>query len=98
MGSHPFFVYILTSYNGNAMYIGITNDLQRRINEHKSDLIPGFTKRYRIHKLVYYESCTDVLVAIEREKQIKSWSRRRKNALVESMNPHWLDLYDTILD
>ena len=89
MGSHPFFVYILTSYNGNAMYIGITNDLQRRINEHKSDLIPGFTKRYRIHKLVYYERFDDPRTAIEREKQLKKWSRAKKNQLVETANPDW---------
>ncbi len=94
-----YYVYLLANTTGVALYTGVTRDLVRRVYEHRNNLAPGsFTARYGVHRLVYYETTTDVRAAIEREKQIKSWSRRRKNALVESMNPHWLDLYDTILD
>lgn len=85
-------VYILTSRNDRVMYIGVTNDLTRRIYEHKQELIEGFTKRYHVHKLVYYEMTSDVKIAIEREKQLKHWVRAKKNALVETMNPEWKDL------
>ncbi len=74
------------------MYIGVTNNLERRVYEHKQELIEGFTKRYHVNKLVYFETTTDVRSAIEREKQLKGWLRSRKNALVESMNPEWRDL------
>ncbi len=74
------------------MYIGMTNDLQRRLYEHKNELIEGFTKRYKVHKLVYFEETTDVKAAIEREKQLKGWLRKRKNELVETTNPEWKDL------
>ena len=74
------------------MYIGVTNDLERRIYEHKNKLIDGFTKKYNVSKLVYYESTTDVYSAISREKQRKGWVRRRKNELVESMNPEWKEI------
>ena len=87
-----YFVYILTNWNNKVMYIGVTNDLQRRLFEHKSGLIDGFTKKYHVHKLVYYEDTTDVQSAIAREKQLKSWSRAKKDALVELMNPQWEDL------
>ncbi len=91
-------VYLLTNDTNVAIYTGVTNDLLRRVYEHRQCLDPkSFTARYGIHKLVYYESCTDVLVAIEREKQIKGWNRKRKNKLVERMNPDWKDLYDTLL-
>ena len=94
-----YYVYLLANKTGVALYTGVTRDLVRRVYEHRNNLAPGsFTARYGVYRLVYYETTTDVRAAIEREKQIKSWSRRRKNALVESMNPHWLDLYDTILD
>ena len=85
-------VYILTSRNDRVMYIGVTNDLTRRIYEHKQELIEGFTKRYHVHKLVYYEMTSDVKIAIEREKQLKHWVRAKKNALVETMNPEGKDL------
>jgi putative endonuclease len=71
-------VYILTSRNDRVMYIGVTNDLTRRIYEHKQELIEGFTKRYHVHKLVYYEMTSDVKIAIEREKQLKHWVRDKK--------------------
>ena len=89
---NDYYVYILTKHNDKVMYIGVTNDLARRIQEHKSELIEGFTKRYHVHKLVYYEQCTDVNAAIAREKQLKGWKREKKNALVETMNPTWEDL------
>ena len=74
------------------MYIGVTNNLKRRMYEHKNDLIEGFTKRYRIHKLVYYESHKRIADAITREKRLKGWLRSRKNDLVETINPSWEDL------
>ncbi len=92
MREYHFFVYILTSYNGNAMYIGVTNDLVRRVFQHKSGLIEGFTKQYRVHKLVYFEQFEDVHAALEREKQIKKWSRAKKNGLVETANPEWKEI------
>ena len=85
-------VYILTNKSNRVMYIGVTNNLERRIYKHKQELVEGFTKRYHVHKLVYFEITTDVRSAIEREKQLKGWLRSRKNALVESMNPEWRDL------
>ena len=87
-----YYVYILTNKNNRVMYIGVTNDLARRLYEHKQELVEGFTKRYHVHKLVYYEQTTDVRSAIAREKQLKGWLRARKNELVETMNPEWRDL------
>ena len=76
------------------MYIGVTNDLKRRVYEHKEEKIDGFTKRYHIHKLVYYEEYSDIQYALEREKQLKKWVRAKKNWLVETKNPDWADLSD----
>ena len=87
-----YYVYILTNWNNKVMYIGVTNDLQRRVYEHKNHLVDGFTAKYNIHKLVYFEQTTDVRAAIEREKQLKGWIRKRKNNLVETMNPEWKNL------
>ena len=87
-----YYVYILTNFNHYVMYIGVTNNLRRRLYEHKNGLIDGFTKKYRVHKLVYFESCGEVLDAIAREKQLKGWTRKRKNALVESVNPLWKEI------
>ena len=87
-----YYVYLLTNKLNTVLYVGVTNNLERRLYEHKNELADSFTKRYHIHKLVYYETTPDVRVAIEREKQIKSWSRARKNALVNEMNPKWKDL------
>ena len=92
MWNDNFYVYILTSYNGKAMYIGFTNNLERRIAEHKSGLIEGFTKRYRVHKLVYYEYYEDARTAIAREKELKGWTRARKNELVQTKNPDWHEI------
>ena len=87
-----YFVYILTSRNNKVMYIGVTNCLERRLYEHKNELVDGFTKTYHVHKLVYYEETSDVNAAIAREKQLKGWRREKKSALVETMNPLWKDL------
>ena len=89
-----YYVYILTNWNNRVMYIGMTNDLERRLYEHKNSLVDGFTKKYHVHKLVYYEQTTDVHAAIAREKQLKGLLRAKKNAIVETMNPEWKDLSD----
>jgi putative endonuclease len=86
-----YYVYILTN-RSKTLYTGVTNDLIRRVYEHKQKLIPGFTQKYNIDKLVYYEETVDVTAAIAREKQIKGWLRVKKIALIESMNPQWHDL------
>ena len=93
-----YYVYFLANDTNVTLYVGVTNNLLRRIYEHRSGVDPAsFTARYHVHKLVYYEQTTDVRAAIEREKQIKSWNRARKNRLVESMNPTWTDLYPSLL-
>ena len=84
-------VYMMTNHSG-TLYVGVTNDLRRRVWEHKQQLIEGFTKRYNIRRLVYYEETPDVAAAIAREKQIKGWLRTKKIALIESLNPGWKDL------
>ncbi len=87
-----YYVYILSNWTNTVLYTGVTNSLERRMYEHKNDLIDGFTKKYHVHKLVYYEFTTDVRVALEREKQVKAWRREKKIALIESLNPKWKDL------
>ena len=91
-----YYVYILTNTNNSVVYIGVTNDLKRRVYEHKTELIDGFTKRYHIHKLVYYEEYSDPYSAIKREKQLKGWNRERKNNLIETKNPDWKDWFDLL--
>ena len=86
-----FYVYILASRNG-VLYVGMTNDLQRRLYEHKNKLVPGFTATYNVDRLVFYESLPDALQAIAAEKRIKGWRREKKVALIESANPMWRDL------
>ncbi len=90
-------VYILVSGKNGTLYTGVTSDLVKRVWQHKEDLADGFTKRYQIHHLVYYELCEDMISAIAREKQIKAGSRSRKVALIELNNPDWLDLYNAII-
>jgi putative endonuclease len=90
--SHNYYVYLLTNWNNRVIYVGMTNDLQRRLYEHKNKLVRGFTSRYNVNKLVYFEHTTDVLQAVAREKEIKKWRREKKNRLVESMNTEWKDL------
>ena len=92
-----FYIYILTNKNNRILYTGVTNDLVRRVYEHKNKLCQGFTKKYNIDKLVYYESCNDPISAISREKQIKAGSRQKKITLIESMNVDWRDLYYSII-
>ena len=93
-----YYVYILANNTRTTIYTGVTNDLIRRVYEHRHHADPdSFTAKYDITRLVYYDSTPDVRSAIEREKQIKSWKRAKKNALVESMNPKWEDLYDSLL-
>ena len=89
-----YYVYILTNQNNTVLYIGITNNLERRINEHKSGEIEGFSRRYQTYKLVYYEQTPNVDFAINREKQLKGWSRKKKELLINSLNPSWKDLSD----
>ncbi len=89
-----YYVYILTNWNNKVIYTGITNNLERRLFEHKNGIVDGFTKKYNVHKLVWFDYTTDVLSAIEKEKQIKGWTRAKKNALVEENNPTWRDLSD----
>ncbi|MFA6457717.1 MAG: GIY-YIG nuclease family protein [Bacteroidota bacterium] len=85
-------VYILASQRNGTLYIGMTNNLQRRVDEHKQGLIPGFTQKYKVHMLVYFEEYTDPRDAIAREKQLKWWKRSWKLELIESFNPLWKDL------
>jgi len=87
-----YYVYLLTNWNNQVIYVGVTNNLERRIYEHRNKLVDGFTKKYNVEKLVYFETASDVLAAIEREKQIKKWRREKKNQLVVGMNPEWKDL------
>jgi len=86
----------MTNVRNTTLYTGVTNDLRKRVHEHKEKLVEGFTKRYNIAKLVYYEMCTDIESAITREKQIKAGSREKKIKLVNSMNREWRDLYEEL--
>jgi len=88
-----YYVYLMAS-RSRVLYTGVTNNLARRVNEHKRGLIPGFTSRYRVTRLVYFEEFADVRVAIAREKEIKGWVRMRKLRLIEERNPTWADLAD----
>ena len=87
-----YYVYILANITNSVVYIGVTGDLMRRLWEHKNDALDGFTKRYHVHKLVYYECFAQVQEAIDREKQLKGWRRAKKNDLIESVNPTWEEL------
>ncbi|HLG32084.1 MAG TPA: GIY-YIG nuclease family protein [Ignavibacteriaceae bacterium] len=93
-----YYIYILASKRNGTLYIGITNDLARRVYEHNSGLIEGFTKKYSINKLVYFESTSDVNAAILREKRMKKWKRQWKIELIEKSNPDWKDLYKDFLE
>ena len=91
-----YYVYILASKRRGTLYIGVTNDLIRRVYEHKNGHIDGFTKKYSVHMLVYYEAAGSAYEAITREKQLKEWRRNWKIRLIEETNPCWNDLYDTL--
>ena len=86
-----YWVYIVTNKSG-TLYIGVTNSLEHRLHQHKAKLNKGFTNKYNIKKLVYFEETDDIAAAIAREKQLKKWSRKKKIALIETLNPKWLDL------
>ncbi len=87
-----FFIYILSNWNKQVLYIGVTSNLQKRIWEHKNHQIEGFTDKYNVEKLVYFEDAPDAISAIKREKQIKRWRREKKENLIHAMNPDWQDL------
>ncbi len=90
-------VYMLASKRNGTRYVGVTSDLVKRVYEHKNDFVDGFTKEHGVHVLVYFELHDDMQVAIEREKQIKTWNRAWKLALIEKVNPQWRDLYPDIV-
>ena len=89
-----YFVYILTNKRNTVLYTGVTNDLKRRVYEHREKLVSGFTKKYNVYKLVFYEITNSIEAAIQREKQIKGGSRQKKIDLINGMNPEWRDLYE----
>lgn len=91
------YVYLLANKHNNVLYTGVTNNLIRRVYEHKNKLVAGFTQKYNVDQLVYFEVCSGIVVAIEREKQIKGWSRKKKHDLINALNPEWNDLYPSIL-
>jgi putative endonuclease len=93
---HRYYVYLLTNKNNKVMYVGVTNNLERRVHEHKTKMVPGFTEKYNVDKLVYFEETHDVRAAIAREKEIKKWRREKKNNLVVAVNPEWKDLSDAL--
>ncbi|MCX6795872.1 MAG: GIY-YIG nuclease family protein [Candidatus Falkowbacteria bacterium] len=97
MKDKKYFVYILTSQKNGTLYIGVTDNLIRRIQEHKEGLIDGFTKKYKVSKLMYYETYGEIGQALYREKQIKKWKREWKISLIEKENPSWKDLFDGLL-
>ncbi len=92
-----YYVYILASRPNGTLYVGVTNDLLRRVKEHREGLIPGFTKEHCVHMLVHFEQCNDIAVAIWREKRLKKWNREWKIRLIESDNPGWRDLYPDLI-
>lgn len=91
-GDNLYYVYMMSSWNNKVLYTGVTNNLEHRVYEHKNKLVQGFTAKYNINKLVYYDYTNDVNSAISMEKKIKGWSRQKKNELIESKNPQWIDL------
>jgi putative endonuclease len=90
---NQYYIYILANKRNGTLYIGVTSNLVKRVYEHKNNIIEGFTKKYNIHKLVYYEITDDIESAIRREKQLKKWNRKWKMNLIEKNNPEWIDLY-----
>jgi putative endonuclease len=91
-------VYIMASKRNGTLYVGVTNDLVRRVHEHKTDTVEGFTEKYQVHLLVYHEQTSDMLSALAREKQIKKWNRKWKIELIEAENPEWEDLYEGLVN
>ena len=97
MNHQTYYVYIMASKRNGTLYIGVTNDLVRRVHEHKNNLIEGFTDKHRVHKLVHWEQTENIEAAIQREKQLKKWKRQWKLALIEERNAYWRDLYEELL-
>ena len=97
MAEHAYYVYLLTTQRDTVLYVGMSNDVLRRTYQHKTHVVPGFTQRYNVDKLVYYETHATAYGAITREKQLKAGSRAKKVALIEAMNPEWRDLYDDLI-
>ncbi|MFA5991268.1 MAG: GIY-YIG nuclease family protein [Candidatus Doudnabacteria bacterium] len=95
--SNSYYIYILASKRNGTLYVGVTNDIIKRVWQHKNDLADGFTKKYEVHKLVYFEQTTDIESAINREKQLKKWHRKWKLDLIEKQNPDWIDLYNDLI-
>ena len=95
MKQHNYYVYIMSSFS-KVLYIGVTNDLQRRVDEHTQGIFEGFSNNYKTKRLVYYEHTNNIEGAIEREKQLKKWRREKKINLIEKMNPKWDDLYNIL--
>jgi putative endonuclease len=93
---HRYFVYIMASKRNGALYVGVTGNLARRVTEHRDELLEGFTKKYEIHQLFWFEEFGDIHDAILREKRIKKWRRAWKLELIEKMNPNWTDLFERI--
>ena len=89
---NEYYVYILSNFTNTTLYVGVTNDLKRRLFEHKNKMLPGFTEKYNVDKLVYFEKTTDVKSAIQREKNLKKWKRSWKNELIKKFNPTFKDL------
>jgi len=98
MWNNNFYIYIITNKTNRVLYIGVTNNLIRRVYEHKNKLTPGFSEKYNIHKLVYFEHFENINDAIKREKQLKKWNRDWKEELINKTNPEWNDLYEEISD
>ncbi len=90
--TNSYYVYLLTNWNNKVIYVGVTNNLNRRLYEHKNKIIQGFTHKYNLNKLVYFEETNDINAAITREKEIKKWRREKKDNLVNQLNPNWIDL------
>ena len=97
MNEKNYYVYILASKRNGTLYIGVTSNLLKRVSEHKQKIIKGFTEKYNVDKLVYYEQTNSIISAIEREKQLKKWERKWKLELIEKKNPEWEDLYHELL-
>ena len=92
-----FYVYIMANKRNGTLYIGVTSNLIKRVYEHKSDLIDGFTRKYNVHQLVFYEQVGDFEAAVRREKQLRKWNRLWKLRIIEQMNPEWRDLYEDLV-
>jgi putative endonuclease len=94
---HNYYIYIITNYTNTTLYIGVTNNLIKRVYQHKSEVVDGFSKTYKLNKLVYFEQTSDIMSAIQREKQLKNWHRDWKMNLIKQNNPEFKDLYNDIV-